>query len=132
MPEIYSVMILSWMYQCMPIILALGRLKQEDFEAHEFKVNLRLHSNILSQKNNSWGCSSVVGCLPSVYKMLDLIPSTMHTHTHTHTHTKIVELAAVFPVSTTHNQPDVGLQYVCSEITQIDGSMSNKEYALDQ
>jgi hypothetical protein len=56
----------------MAIILALGRVRQED---HKFQV----------PKNRIWGCSLMVKCLPSMCEALGLI-LTAHTHTHTHTH----------------------------------------------
>lgn len=48
-----------------------------------------LHSEMLTQKNKSWGYSSVVGCSPGVPKVLDSIPTTKKNKT------KIIQVITV-------------------------------------
>jgi hypothetical protein len=63
-----------------PVIPALGRYRQED---HEFEVSLSYIVKTLSKKKG-WKCSSVVESLPSIFKALDLIPSTSKRKQKTH------------------------------------------------
>jgi hypothetical protein len=63
--------------------LILGRLRQESGEVQaawateKGQGHSMLHTKTISQKTKDWGCSSVVGHLCSVYKVMTL---TLRTH----------------------------------------------------
>ncbi|CAO2642949.1 hypothetical protein LEMLEM_LOCUS26397, partial [Lemmus lemmus] len=46
-------------------------------------LEFRVRGKIENDCNGTWGCSSVVECLPSMSEALGLVPQSTHTHTHT-------------------------------------------------